>query len=253
MAPGFTIIDNDTVMGRLPEIPLPAVKVLLVLARRSNGKRGCWPSIESIGRDTGLCVRAVRRAIRDLVGLGLVAISKRPGTSTIYHLMGADIGCTPGKQVSTSDESTPLTSDERGGGTSDESTPLTSDERGTRTIEQEPFNKKKRTTPKARGCAATVVSIPTELDSEIFREAWKRWTAHRTEIKKKLTPTTTAAQLKKLAGWGEARAVAAIEQSITAGWTGIFEERINSNGRKNGFPTGPGQRHAGTPSRIGVF
>ena len=226
MAPGYTIIDNDTVLSRLPEIPLPAVKVLLVLTRRSNGKRGCWPSIESIGRDTGLCVRAVRRAIRDLVGLGLVAISKRPGTSTIYHLMGADIGCTPGKQVSTSDESTPLTSD----------VPRT------RNRNKNHLTRKREQEPK-RGCAASV-SFPEELDSEIFREAWGRWTAHRKEIKKKLTPTTTAAQLKKLAGWGETRAIAAIERSIEAGWTGIFEDGKSGNGKPhNNYANGPGQKY----------
>jgi len=90
---------------------------------------------------------------------------------------------------------------------------------------------------KARGCAASVVSIPTELDSDVFREAWERWTAHRKEIKKKLTPTTTAAQLKRLAAWGEARAVAAIERSIEAGWTGIFEDEKKTN------RIGPGQKY----------
>lgn len=89
------MLDNDAVVDRLPEIPLPAVKVLLVLTRRSGKKRSCFPSVETIGKDTGLCVRAVRRAIRDLQKLGLLALDKRPGTSTTYHLLTPDIGCTP--------------------------------------------------------------------------------------------------------------------------------------------------------------
>ena len=105
--PGFTTIDNDTVIDRLADIPLPAVKVLLVLTRRANAARKCWPAIESIGEDTGLCPRAVRRAIRNLEELVLLTADKRPGTSTIYQLT-PDIGCTPEKQVGTSDESTPL-------------------------------------------------------------------------------------------------------------------------------------------------
>ena len=148
MAPGFTTIDNDAVIDRLPEIPLPAVKVLLTLSRRANAVRECWPSNEIIAEDTGLCIRAVRRAIRDLIELGLVSIEKRPGTSTMYRLMTPIIGCIPINQVVTREGSTPLTSDVRGGGTSDESTPLTSDVPVTRTIEQHPLNNTQGTTPR---------------------------------------------------------------------------------------------------------
>jgi hypothetical protein len=150
MSPGFTMLDNDAVLDRLPEIPPPAVKVLLVLKRRANGQRECWPAVDSIGHETGLCVRAVRKALHDLVDLRLLALNIRPGTSTMYRLLTPNAGCTPDEQVGTSDGSTPLTSHERGGGTSDGSTPLTSHERGTRTNEQEPLNKKKRTRTNSR-------------------------------------------------------------------------------------------------------
>jgi hypothetical protein len=80
------------------------------------------------------------------------------------------------------------------------------------------------------------------LDCDSFREAWQRWTAHRREIRKTLTPSTTAAQLKKLAGWGVARAVAAIDRSIEAGWQGIFEDKANGKPAHNNFAAGPGQR-----------
>ncbi|MEN6405966.1 MAG: helix-turn-helix domain-containing protein [Thermoguttaceae bacterium] len=158
MSPGFTIIDNDSVIDRLPEIPLPATKVLLTLTRRANVDRVCWPSNETIGKDTGLCVRTVRRAIRELVGLGLLAIDKRPGTLTIYRPLPPDIGCTPLNQVETSDDTTPLTSDERGGGTSDESTPLTSDVPLTRNKNKN-HKQEPRTTPKARNKAVTEATL----------------------------------------------------------------------------------------------
>jgi hypothetical protein len=90
----------------------------------------------------------------------------------------------------------------------------------------------------------------------MFKEAWGRWTAHRKEIKKTLTPTTTAAQLKKLASWGVDRAIAAIDHSIEAGWTGIFEEKKSGgdgHARKNGFPVGPGHRHGGTVGKVGEW
>ena len=61
------------------------------------------------------------------------------------------------------------------------------------------------------------------------------------EIRKSLTPSTISAQLKKLAGWGEARAVAAIEFSIEKGWTGLFEQVSNGKSATN-FAAGPGQK-----------
>ncbi|MFZ1935616.1 MAG: hypothetical protein WCB27_07225 [Thermoguttaceae bacterium] len=65
----------------------------------------------------------------------------------------------------------------------------------------------------------------------MFKEAWGRWTAHRKEIGKALTPSTTKAQLKKLATLGVTRAVIAIDHSIENGWTGLFEPSTNGNGQ----------------------
>jgi hypothetical protein len=71
-------------------------------------------------------------------------------------------------------------------------------------------------------------TLPGELDTPEFHAAWERWLTHRKEIRHPLRPTTQASQLKKLAAWGAARAVAALEQSITNGWQGIFEPRDES-------------------------
>jgi hypothetical protein len=78
MTPGFTIIDNDAVIGRLPEIPAAALKVYLALARRANKAGWCFPSIGTIQADTGLARKTTCDAIKDLVGLGLLAISAGP-------------------------------------------------------------------------------------------------------------------------------------------------------------------------------
>ena len=78
--------------------------------------------------------------------------------------------------------------------------------------------KKKTTSSKKES-----IEIPDGLNTPEFVTAWDRWKTHRTEIKKRLTPTQTASQLKKLEGWGIARALAAIDHSITNGWQGLFE------------------------------
>ncbi len=72
--------------------------------------------------------------------------------------------------------------------------------------------------------------IPASLDVTGFRIAWDAWIAHRAEIKKKLTPSTATAQLKKLAEMGVARAVACIEHTIEKGWTGLRESQPESPG-----------------------
>jgi hypothetical protein len=65
--------------------------------------------------------------------------------------------------------------------------------------------------------------IPEELDTQEFRESWARWTQHRKEIKKPLTPTTIKTQIKKLSSHSARVAAAMLEQSIENGWRGIFD------------------------------
>lgn len=243
MSPGYTSIDNDSVIDRLPVIPSPAVKVLLSLSRRANGARECWPSVERIAGDTGLCIRAVRRALSELIRLGFLVIDKRPGRSTIYRLLTPDIGCTPASKVGTSDESTPLTPDERGGGTSDESTPLPSDVPQNKNQEQEPSNKNQGTRPKARGKTAAGVEIPSELAGDDFKEAWERWLAYRRKRRLSCLPECLEGQLKKLAALGPSGAVEELGNAITNTWQSVcYKPGGNSNARRSS-PTGPGQVH----------
>ena len=237
MVPGYTIIDNDAIVDRLPEIDGTALKVYLVLARHANAEGNCWPSVERIGIMAGLQRRAVQLGLRRLKDAGLIEQSTANGKATTYSLRGAR-PCAPNRT--------------RG---APQCTPgRTTVRRGAPQCRRRAHDGAPRTTPmnytnelhqknKAHGKAAAAVEIPSELDSADFREAWERWEQHRKEIKKTLTPSTTAAQLRKLATWGVLRAVAAIEHSIEKGWQGIFEP--SSNGAQNGKQRtiGPGQRH----------
>jgi hypothetical protein len=73
--------------------------------------------------------------------------------------------------------------------------------------------------------SSSIPEIPPSLRTEAFGEAWEAWRKHRREIGKRLTPSATRRQLAYLAQLGPPRAIAAIERSITNGWTGIFEEK----------------------------
>ncbi len=77
------------------------------------------------------------------------------------------------------------------------------------------------------------VEFPPELSGDDFNEAWSKWETHRKEIKKPLTPTSTAQQLKDLATMGKARSIEAIFHSIAKGWQGIFEPPTSANGPTN--------------------
>ena len=90
---------------------------------------------------------------------------------------------------------------------------------------------------KPSGFDPSNVELPPPLRTDRFREAWREWITHRREIRKKLTPTATAKQIKQLADWGEDRAVAAIEHTVAMGWTGLREP--DSATTRNGSPPPP--------------
>lgn len=65
-----------------------------------------------------------------------------------------------------------------------------------------------------------------ELQSDAFKAAWKRYTAYRAERKlQKLKRVSVLAQWEKFAEWGQESAIAAINETIRQGWTGIFEPK----------------------------
>lgn len=249
---GFTMIDNAAI-ERAAEVGAAAFMVYATIARHVDEQRRAWPGIERLASMTGMSNRWVIKAINTLESVGWLQVKRSPGNRNTYTLppviskepqftttkMSSEVEFTgvvkpssPGSEV----EFTPPVNP-----SSPEVYPIT-----------RPKNKTHLTRPK-RGVAAEVV-FPKGLCSEVFKEAWNRWITHRKELRKPLTASTIAAQLKKLAVWGETRAVAAINHSITAGWTGIFEE--TQGARKNGkrtFPVGPGQVHPDDAGGFGVF
>ncbi len=65
--------------------------------------------------------------------------------------------------------------------------------------------------------------IPEDLAlSPEFVESWHRWVHVRKDRKKPITPHAAGEQLKTLAGFGIAEAIASIRQSIANDWQGLF-------------------------------
>jgi hypothetical protein len=67
--------------------------------------------------------------------------------------------------------------------------------------------------------------LPPSLDTDRFRKAWSEWEAYRRDTKHRLTKRTIGMQLKKLEAMGHDDAIKSIEQSIEAGWQGLFDPK----------------------------
>jgi len=63
-----------------------------------------------------------------------------------------------------------------------------------------------------------------EKTSPEFRHAWQEWVQYRAnDVKKPLKESMAHKQLAKMAQWGEARSIAAIDHTIAMGWVGLRE------------------------------
>lgn len=84
-------------------------------------------------------------------------------------------------------------------------------------IENKKESKKKSKQPKAE------VVLP--FQSPEFAEKWGQWLAYKAERRESYKgPIGQQAVLKRIAKWGEARAIEAIDYSMSRTWAGIFED-----------------------------
>lgn len=82
------------------------------------------------------------------------------------------------------------------------------------------------------------IMIPEPLQTEAFKSTWNSWLSHLAEKRKKPSSLARAMQLKKLSSWGEARAISAINHSISNNWIGIYEDQNHGNQNRRGYTKG---------------
>ncbi len=241
-------------LARMMHFSAPTIAVWLALANRADESGYCHPSIDALQEDTGLARHTVTRALRVLEEAKEIAIEHGKGVGSKYIILTGSAS-EPVQQVNQfTARTTPVQQVNR---TSSLNEPQPVHGAHSNQTREPNARTKHKNQTKARGTAA-VAKIPKELDSDSFREAWGRWTAYRKELRRPLTPSTTKAQLRKLATWGRDRAVAAIDGSIESGWVGIFEASKNGNGKPaSNYADGPGQRydpnHKSTVPIVGGF
>ncbi len=73
--------------------------------------------------------------------------------------------------------------------------------------------------------------LPDVFFGEDVQAVWVEWENYKKEKKQKLTPSTAKKQMQFLGGRSGPEAIAIINQSITNGWTGLFELKTNNNGK----------------------
>ena len=73
---------------RVWAIPMPATDklVLLALAHYASDDGKCWPSLDKLGKDTGLHPKSVSRCIRRLKKRKLIETKRRMNSSSIVLL-----------------------------------------------------------------------------------------------------------------------------------------------------------------------
>ena len=84
------------------------------------------------------------------------------------------------------------------------------------------------------GMTLLPVKPPESLNTPEFIEAWKEWETYRKQKRQKLTPMSIKKQYSFLASHSVDIAIKIIEQSISNGWTGLFELKNNNYQKKNG-------------------
>jgi hypothetical protein len=69
----------------------PALKsVLIGLANHANPTGAAWPSVDRLSLYTGYSTRAVQRSLKELCERGILTMTERPGTSTVYVIVRGD-------------------------------------------------------------------------------------------------------------------------------------------------------------------
>lgn len=218
--------------------------VLLSIADRADEVHRCYPSIARLVQDTGLDRETIMEAIQDMESAGLMVVTRRGGSSSIYQLVGVpdrNGDDKTGRLKSTNQSVKPdrLEAPDQSGKSDRSENP---DQSG------KPDNtSRKNPTPTSR--KNPTHNLPTEstknlepplpplkpkfdpllvlLPDCLLPDQWRRWVEYRRSIKKPLSLPTTEAQLRQLVEWHQAGhdPNEILAASVRNSWQGIFKPK----------------------------
>ena len=158
----------------------------------------------------GVSEKVIRRCIELCKTLGMVSVHKRASTHTVYNVMNW--------------ETYQPKEEEEGQHEGHQKGQHEGTVKGHDLRSKEDQEVKKRPKPPA-------VEIPESLQTDSFKTAWTEFEEYRKENRlKPYKPRGRKQLFKKLAEWGEPRAVAAIYYSMRQTYQGIYEEK-GGNGK----------------------
>ena len=246
---GFTSLRSTTTPSPL-YAPLPltvlrrtdlpaSAKLIYARLKLYTGNNGtAYPFVTTLADECGITRRQIMRSVAKLEEVGLVTVQRTFGTGNRYHLTSAQNVTSVENVTSDKNSTTPVTKETLPPVTKTTPPPVTKRAHRKEVLKRGIEKKSEK---------INVVVVPDSLSVPSFLEAWEKFQQHRREIRKPLTPTAAGSLLKKLAGWGADRAVAAIEHSVANGWTGIFEPSTTGPsrpGHRNQPPTTEASDHA---------
>lgn len=250
---GYTRVHHDVILQVGQQLTAADLHVYCLLGMHADVADGtCFPSMRRLASIARMNERSIRRSISRLAAAGMVEVERQTGTGNRYRLPRLDTRAGADSEAGGSAEG--RTVEPGHPGLFGPPTPGSSvrPPRTEEPYEQEPINKTQEQDPnnKTRRKAAADVSIPPELDTAEFREAWGRWLVYRRERRLTMAAMTLTGQLRKLATSANGNAVEWIEAAITGGWQGLYEPRkgVTNGGRGGRAPIGPGQKYAGGQS-----
>ncbi|MGI8602738.1 MAG: helix-turn-helix domain-containing protein [Verrucomicrobiales bacterium] len=234
-------MENWFIPAEVDDAGLPPLefRLLCTLARRRGSNGEAWPSVTTMANTCGMSRSSVIRHLAALAKRGAVVREHRRGRSDIFKLSPVATWanrCHTGSSVTPE----PVSESNHTGCsvTPDRflcDTPPVSLGHPKVPIEGTQ-GRNKRKNP-ANGACFDPAQLALPFQSDEFKQQWGLWCSHRTEIKKRLTPTCARGQLSDLAAMGESRAIQALKHTIAGGWTGIFEPNGRGGAEKVGRTT----------------
>lgn len=198
--------------------------VYAVLHRHGwNSHQGCWVSIATIQKESGMSRKVVQRCLNWLKETGWVEAQARTGSTTVFHV-----------KTDAPEPIAKTTQVENDLGQKRPNTQVKNDlpPRSKTTYEQKPKNKNPRTRTQKpptedkdpnRTKKLPMASIPFELDdcADLLIEFWS--------VKKGTRSSSVLKRIiNKLLQWSPEARRSALERSINSGWGDVFEPRLKT-------------------------
>ncbi|CAK0756175.1 putative prophage PSSB64-02, replication protein [Gammaproteobacteria bacterium] len=183
-----------------------------------DNEDGCYASNGYLARSLGLAERQIRNLLKELDDLKLIVRTEQDGKRiirTVEKVALADALVSKGGNKLPRGRQKIAT----GGG------------KKLPTYIKD-YNKEDKDTPQTPTGAMKDLpegGSPLPFSSDAFSKAWFAWVDYRKELKKALKQTSVDMQWAQMILWGEKKSIDSINQSITNGWTGLFEPRNQPN------------------------